>query len=95
MSEERITEIRDGEGPIHTHTTIIRDPAPEKRGGMGVIGLLVLLAVIAVAALFIFNQMGEAEAVKDVAVSEAAEDVGNAANQVGDAVERGVDNLTK
>jgi hypothetical protein len=95
VSEERITEIRDDEGPIHTHTTIIRDSAPEQRSGMGVIGLLVLLAIIAAAALLIFNQMGEAKAVKDVAVSEAVEDVGNAANQVGDAVERGVDNLTE
>jgi len=95
MSEERITEIRDDEGPIHTHTTIIRDPAPERRGGMGGIWMLLLVALVAVAALVIFNQMGEAEAVKDVAVSEAAEDVGNAANQVGDAVERGVDNLTE
>lgn len=95
MSEERITETRDDDGAVHTHTTIIRDPAPERRGGLGMIWLILLVAVIAVAALVIFNQMGDAEAAKDIAVSEAAADVGAAAGQVGDAVERGVDNLTQ
>ncbi len=95
MTEERITEIRDDDGAVHTHTTIIRDPEPAKRSGMGMIGLLVLVAIIGAAALLIFNQMGEAEAVKDTAITEAAEDVGNAASQVGDAVEQGVDNLSQ
>lgn len=95
MSEERITEIRDDDGVTHTSTTIIRDPAPERRGGMGFIWLLLLVAIIAVAALVIFNQMGTAEAAKDNAVAGAAADVGNAASQVGDAVEQGVDNLTE
>ncbi|MCL6251198.1 hypothetical protein M3P36_09105 [Altererythrobacter sp. KTW20L] len=95
MSEERITEIHDDDGATHTHTTIVRDPAPERRGSMGFIWLILLVAIIAVAALVIFNQMGTAEVAKDNAVAGAAAEVGTAASQVGDAVEQGVDNLTE
>jgi hypothetical protein len=95
MSEDRITEIRDDDGATHTRTTIIRDPAPERRGSIGFIWLILLVAIFAVAALVIYNQMGTAEVAKDNAVGEAAAEVGNAAGQVGDAVERGVDNLTE
>ena len=95
MVEERITETREQDGAVHTHTTIIRDePAEPRRGVAGWLALGLLL-MVAVAGLIIFNQMGDAEVAKDAAISEAAEDVGNAANQVGDAVEEGIQQVTE
>ena len=95
MTEERITEIRDDEGPLHTRTTIIRETPEPKRGIGGVIILLLVLAAIAGFGLVVFSQMSTAETAKDNAVAGAAEDVGNAANQVGNAVEEGVDRITE
>ena len=98
MTEERITQVRDGHGAVHTHTTVIRDEpadnAPGRGGGAGrvvAVGLLVIAGVLA----FVFvDRLSNAEVGKDAAVAEAAQDVGNAANQVGDAVEQGVENLS-
>lgn len=95
MTEERITEVRDDSGAVHTHTTVIRDePAIERRGGAGKIVALGLLVIAGVLVFMFADRMSSAEAGKDAAVAEAAQDVGNAANQVGDAVEQGVENLS-
>ena len=97
METERIVETR----PVgtDTHTTIIRDSEPERRGSSSLVILLAIL-VLAAVAFFAFSQMSESEVAKDNAVAEAAgavneaaDNVGAAANDVGNAVEEGVDSL--
>lgn len=84
MTEERITETRTPTGEAtHTHTTVITDEKPS--GGAGKWLFLVVLIVAAVAALFVFAQMGDAEAAKDTAIADAAGEVGEAADQIGQA----------
>ncbi len=92
MTEERTTVTREADGTTHTHTTI-RDDAGRSTGGGGKWVLLLLLAVAIIGGLFIFNQMGGAEAAKDVAVADAAGEVGEAAQQVGNAVENAADEI--
>lgn len=93
MTEERITEVETPAGDTHTRTTIIRDGEPSSGGSKWV--LLIVLLVLGIGALFIFSQMGGAEAAKDTAVADAAEDVGNAATQAGDAVQDAADSLSE
>lgn len=95
MTDERITEIREDDGPTNIRTTIIRDIPERKRGFGGVLILLLALAAIAALGLVVFSQMSTAETARDNASAGAAEDVGNAANQVGNAVEEGVDRITE
>lgn len=87
MTEERITETRDIDGNTHTHTTIVRDD-PERSSG-GTFKWIVLLLVLLAAALvlWMFSQAANSEVVKDEAITQAAGQVGNAAEQAGDAVE--------
>ncbi len=92
MTEERTTVTREVDGTTHTHTTI-RDDAGRSTGGGGKWVLLLLLAVAIIGGLLIFNQMGGAEAAKDVAVADAAGEVGEAAQQVGNAVENAADDI--
>lgn len=94
MTEERITETWTPDGNVHTHTTVITDQPRSGGGGIKWIGLLVLIGV-AVAGVLIFTRMSDAEAAKDTAVAEAAEDVGNAAGQVGEAAEQAIDKVTR
>ena len=94
MTEERITETRTPEGDVHTHTTVITDQPRSGGGGFKWFGLLILIVVAGVAVL-IFTRMSDAEVAKDTAVAEAAEDVGNAAGQVGDAAEQAIDEVTE
>jgi hypothetical protein len=94
MAEERITEVETPSGNTHTsHTIVERDP--DRRGG----GSGWLIAVILVLALLIggyfLMQNSNSDVAKDNAVAEAAQDVGNAANQVGDAAQNAANNLNK
>jgi len=85
MVEERVTQVDAPEGTSHTHTTVISD-AP--RSGSGALWIIVLLvAVLAVVAVFYLSGMSGSETAKDNAVAEAAQDVGDAAGQVGDAAQ--------
>lgn len=93
MTEERTTETRTPEGNVHTHTTVVTDQ-PRSGGGFKWLGLLVLV-IVAVAAVLIFTRMSDAEVAKDNAVAGAAEDVGAAAGQVGDAAEQAIDSVTE
>ncbi|GGC18473.1 hypothetical protein GCM10011371_02520 [Novosphingobium marinum] len=85
MAEERITTTETGgRSPDTTHTTVIQERAPDNRSGSGwLIGIVLLIAVVA--GIFIFSQMGGAEAAKDNAIADAASDVGDAAGQIGEA----------
>lgn len=96
MAEERITTVEpaDGSPSTTTHTTIVRDgdPAPRSGGAGWLIAIVLIIAVIA--GIYLFSQSNASNAVKNDAIAGAAEDVGNAAGQVGDAVEGAADSVT-
>ena len=85
MTEERIVETTTPTGDTHTPHPVITDDG--KRSGGASWGLLLLLAVVAIAGIWFFSQMSGAEVSKDNAVAEAASSVGDAANSVGDAAQ--------
>jgi hypothetical protein len=93
MSEERTTVTETPSGNTHTTTTVVRD---EEQSGGGIRwGLLLGLLVLAVVAFVVFSQMSDAEIAKDNAVAGAAESVGDAAGQVGNAAQDAADNLSE
>ena len=65
----------------------------ERRGGGGglLIGLAILIVVI-IGAVFLINQ-NKTSATKDAAITEAAKDVGAAADKVGDAAGTAVNKI--
>jgi hypothetical protein len=102
MIEERITETTDLNGNV-TERTIERDtgpaavtvntaPASSSGGGSGMLIGILLIAVLAVGAYFLFAN-SDSEARKDNAVAEAADNVGAAAEKAGNAVEKAADKL--
>lgn len=92
MTEERITEVETPHGNTHTTHTVVTDGEP-RRGGSGWL-IPVLLIIALIAAFLIFSNMSDSEVAKDNAVAEAAGDVGNAAEQAGQAVEEAADEVT-
>ncbi len=92
MTEERITETETPDGRTHTHTTVVTNEPRRGGGATWPILLVVLIAVIA--GIWIFSQIGGAEAAKDNAIAGAANEVGDAAQQVGNAAQDAADNLS-
>lgn len=92
MTDERITETRDDTGNTHTTRTIVTDREPRK-SSTGTIVLLVIIALLAVGAYVIFNQVGDSEIAANDAMSDAAGQVGDAAGQVGDAAQDAADQI--
>ena len=94
MQYDNETEIREPvagatpAAPAHT-TTIIR----EKRGSGGTV-----LAIVAVVGLllagFLYVQANDSEVMRDAAIADAAEKVGDSAQQAGQAVEDAANELT-
>lgn len=80
MENEPKTELRETVTPAHT--TVIH----EKRGSGGI-----MIAVIAVVALlvgaFIYMRGQDSEVMRDAAISDAAQKVGESAQQAGEAIE--------
>ena len=91
MTEERITEVETPRGNTHTTHTVVTD-GEARRGSSWLIPLLLIIALIA--AFLIFSNMSDSEVAKDNAVAEAAGDVGDAAQQAGQAVEEAADEVT-
>ena len=85
MTEERITETETPDGRTHTtHTTVINDG--ERRGGGGATWLILLVVlVLAAVAIWFFTQQSNSEIAANNAVENAANDVGAAATQAGEA----------
>lgn len=91
MSEERITTY---ETPAAERTTIIHDaPARGSGGAVWIFGIVLLIAVLAV--VYFMSTRADSDAVRDNAIAGAAEDVGEAAQKVGNAAENAADNLAK
>ena len=85
MADE-IHETRAPDGTVHTTTVIDREP--RRGGGMGV-GLIVLAAIL-VAAFFGFQFLAN-DTAQSGAITEAAQKVGSAAEDVGDAAQKAVE----
>ena len=93
MTEERITEVETPTGDTHTTHTIVTDGEPRGGGGSGwLIALVLIVAVIA--GIWFFSGMSNSESAKDNAVANAADNVGAAAKQVGNAAENAADSVT-
>ena len=85
MADE-IHTTRDPDGT--THTTTVIDREPRRGGGMG-FGLIFLAAIV-IAAFFAFQFLANDKA-ESGAITEAAQKVGNAAEDVGDAAQKAVE----
>ncbi|MGF7152577.1 hypothetical protein [Novosphingobium gossypii] len=87
MAEETVTtEQSAAPQAAPGHTTIIRET--RTGGGTGIV-LAVILLVAIVGGIYLFSQ-NSSESIKDNAIAEAANDVGNAATKVGDAAQDAV-----
>lgn len=70
------------------HSTIITEPRERGRGGW-LIGLVLLLGILLI--LFFFSGTLRTERARDQAITDAAEEVGAAAQKVGDAADNAAD----
>jgi len=94
MVDERITEVETPNGNTHTTHTVVTDGNPRTGGGSGwLIALVLIIAVIA--GIWFFSGMSNSESAKDNAIANAADNVGAAAQQAGNAVEDAADNVSK
>lgn len=91
MTEERITETTDSQG--NTHTTHIVHDGSSGGGAAKWVFLLILVVAIAVGA-YVMTQTNASEIQANEAMTEAAQDVGTAAGQVGDAAEDAANAVT-
>lgn len=88
MVEERIVEVTQPDGATHTHTTVYEDRRSGGGGGW-MIGLLLAIALV-IGGYFLLQMQGSRSA-RDNAIAQAADDVGTAAKQVGNAAEKAAD----
>ena len=82
--EERIVEVETPSGNTHTTHTVVDSGA--RSGGSGWMIALLLLIALGVGGYFLM-QGTDASSNKDNAIAAAADDVGNAAQKVGDAAQ--------
>jgi uncharacterized protein HemX len=85
MADERITEVETPSG--NTHTTVVTDTG---RSGGGTVLIVLVLVVLAALAIWFFAGQRTSEVNKDNAVAAAANDVGDAAQKAGNAVDSAV-----
>lgn len=89
MQTEDRTEVHEPVTPAHNTTTIIH----EKRGSGGAIfAVIAVIGLLVAAVLFMRSQ--DSEVMRDAAIADAAQKVGNSAEQAGQAVENAADKLT-
>ena len=98
MTEERITERADPAGNIIERTVersndpvMVTSPAASSGGGMSVIVLFIVLLAVAAGGYFLFANQGVSK--KDAAITNAADNVGNAAKKIGDSAERAIEKV--
>ena len=92
MADETVTTERAPEAP-NTTTTIIRERG-SSGGATGIIMALILLIAV-VGGIYLFSQGTQSEATKDGAITEAANNVGAAADKVGDAAQDAANSVNK
>jgi hypothetical protein len=94
MATERVTERPDGS----TERVVERDSGTTyvDRGGSGVGGVIIGIAVLALVAIVAFFLMTQSrnETLRTSAVTDAASSVGQAADNVGSAASRAADSAT-
>lgn len=93
MVEERITEVHNPEGATHTHTTVVSGE-PRSGGGAATWVIVLLLIVLAAVAFWFFSGTRGSEIAKDDAISQAAGQVGDAAQEAAGAAKQAADNAT-
>ena len=97
MAEERITERTDPAGNVTERTiergepTVVVAGAPASGGGMSGIVIVLILLVLAVGGYLLYANQGVSS--KDAAITNAAENVGAAAQKIGDSAERAVEKI--
>ncbi len=98
MAEERITERTDPAGNVTERTierggepTVVVAGAPASGGGMSSIVIVLILLVLAVGGYLLYANQGTSS--KDAAITNAAENVGAAAEKIGDSAERAVEKI--
>ncbi len=91
MVEERVTQVETPSGETHTHTTVVSD-RPTSGGATWLI--VVLVVILAAVAVFYLSGMSSSEVAKDNAIADAADEVGTAASQAGEAVQDAADAVT-
>ena len=95
MQYETETQIREPVNPAAptaapaTHTTIVR----EKRGSGGFV-VMALVIVALLAAGYFFMRSQDSEIVRDAAITDAANQVGESAQKAGAAIENAADKVT-
>ncbi len=94
MAEERITEVETPSGDTHTTHTIVTDGDTRSGGGGSGWLIAIVLLIAVVAGIWFFSGMSNSETNKNNAIANAADDVGAAAKQAGNAVENAADNVT-
>lgn len=91
MAEERVTTY---ETPAGSNTTVVHEGPSRSSSGAGwLIGIVLLIAVLAV--VYLMAVRGDSEAARDTAIGNAATEVGAAAQEVGDAAQDAANNVNK
>ena len=91
MAEERIITTDPAAPATATHTTVIRDSGRSGGSGVGILFALVLLVAV-IAGVYLFSQNSSSETAKDNAIAQAADQVGETAAKVGNAVDSAAEN---
>ena len=97
MTEERITERTDPAGNVIERTVersdpvMVAAPAASSGGSTSLIVLFVVLLAVAAGGYYLFANQGVSK--KDAAITNAADNVGNAAKKIGDSAERAIDKI--
>ena len=93
MTEERITTTEDERGNTHTTHVVSDDRTTNGGGAAKWVFLLILVVAIAIGA-YLLAQGNASEMTKDAAITDAANEVGEAAGQVGDAAQDAANEVT-
>lgn len=93
MADETVTTNSTHDRAPASHTTVVHENRSSGSGAGILIAIILLIAVIA--GIYLFSQSSSTEAAKDNAITNAANSVGTAAEQVGDAAQGAVGNGTE
>lgn len=92
MAEDHVTTTQAPDGST-VHTTVVKSGRSGSGGAGWFIAVILLFALAAV--VFIFAKSSDSQAAKDAAITEAAGEVGQAADQIGNAAQDAAESLKK